>query len=309
MRKMIAYACFAFCFAFCFSAAPAAAGVRTYIYVSGNDANACTSPSAPCATIQRGIDVAGVKGEVLCLNPSFFGTANISFSITIICTHDTWQTGVNQVVVTTAASDVVIIDGMEMNHRDSPISSGINFTGAGTLIVRNSKITSATTGIRFFPSGPATLIVEDLAITNCSFVGLHIQPQPGGYANAHVRNVKVNNSGFGIVADGQGSTSGINLNIQGSLSANNANQGLWAYTVPGAAPVNVNAKGLQISGNFGVGIRADGPTAVVRVGSSLISSNILGLVAASGGQILTHGDNQLDGNGSDGTFSGAIPLK
>ena len=63
-----------------------------------------------------------------------------------------------------------------------------------------------------------------------------------------------------------------------------------------------------ISNNTGFGISATG-NAIVRVANTTILSNNVGVVAGGGAQVVSYGDNRLDGNGSGETFSATIPKK
>jgi hypothetical protein len=53
--------------------------------------------------------------------------------------------------------------------------------------------------------------------------------------------------------------------------------------------------------NLGEGVRSVGANAVVRIGNSVVTGNGTGLVVSGGGVIQSYGNNQINGNGVDGT--------
>lgn len=65
----------------------------------------------------------------------------------------------------------------------------------------------------------------------------------------------------------------------------------------------------SVANNRSGGIAANGAEAVVRVGNSLIAGNGTGIAAGTGGRILSYGDNRLDGNATDGSFTGTAARK
>ena len=52
-----------------------------------------------------------------------------------------------------------------------------------------------------------------------------------------------------------------------------------------------------------IGLRSDGPTTTVRIGTSVIFGNVTGVVSANGGALQSYGNNQLNGNTTDGSMS------
>ena len=62
------------------------------------------------------------------------------------------------------------------------------------------------------------------------------------------------------------------------------------------------------SANNGFGIRSIGPNVTVRVDGSTIIGNGTGVSALSGGALLSTGNNMLQANGTNRSFTGAVPL-
>src|SRR4051812_23406139 len=90
------------------TASPGGAGFAAYLSRSGSG-TACTF-SAPCTSAETAIAVAGVNGEVICLDKGgYTGSFNISFSVTISCSDGLWENPFQLITINTpAGSDVVI---------------------------------------------------------------------------------------------------------------------------------------------------------------------------------------------------------
>jgi hypothetical protein len=77
----------------------------------------------------------------------------------------------------------------------------------------------------------------------------------------------------------------------------------------------VSVKDSHISGNLTNGIGVLGATAsgtgsaIITVGSSMITSNVNGVASGGAGQMRTHGNNQLQLNGTNGAFTSIVGLQ
>ena len=118
--------------------------------------------------------------------------------------------------------------------------------------------------------------------------------------------VQVENNTFGIAVDGTGSTGGINMTIADSVSAGNTQDGIIATSPGGGASIAVMVKNTK-SANNTFGIRSFGTNVTVRVDGSTIVGNGTGL--SGSGALLSSGNNLVEANGVNGTFSGSMALK
>ena len=170
-------------------------------------------------------------------------------------------------------------------------------------------------GLEFTPSGGATLHVSDSIFYNLAGPGILVRPAGSGYANAHIRNTRFERNANGLFADGSGSSIGINVNISESMAVENQGNGIGAYSPAGAAPVTVSVKDSHISGNLtnGLGVLAatasGAGSAVIAVGSTMITANVNGVAPAGAGQIRSHGNNQVQFNGNNGAFTSNVGLQ
>jgi hypothetical protein len=106
--------------------------------------------------------------------------------------------------------------------------------------------------------------------------------------------------------DSTGGTNAVNLNFVDSISAGNTNFNVSALTTAGHGTPNVTLNRASLSASL-LGLKADGPTATVRVGNSVIFGNVTGVQSLNGGTLQSYGNNQINGNTTDGSI-GTIPL-
>jgi hypothetical protein len=120
-------------------------------------------------------------------------------------------------------------------------------------------------------------------------------------------HVRVEGNTTGILSLG-GGTQPIIVQIRDSVAAGNSSHGMSAVSTSGALSALVIDR-TSATLNLGDGIRAQGTGALVHVGSSTVIGNVGGLVAVSGGSILSYQDNKASGNGADGGPTGVLTMK
>jgi hypothetical protein len=307
---------------YCFGASPASAQTGNLFHawvsvISGTDDPTCgVDPSVPCKTVNGALARIRPGGEIQCLDVMNNFFPPITKSVTITCdlartSNSTVGGGYSVMGINVAATDVVILRGFNFDGSQAGIFAGLTFSGPGTLILDNCKITGFTTGVLFQPNGPAKLVVS-----NCIFAdngvgstgaGIRVFPQPGGTAQVELDHVTVSSNVYGIAADGSNSTGGINMTVSDSVLSANTNDGLVATTSAGGAPIGVTVTNTK-STNNGFGLRALGANVTVRAESSKIIGNSTGLSFFSGA-LLSAGNNVVETNGVNGAFSGPLTLK
>src|ERR671926_52382 len=105
-------------------ASASAQATRTWVSGVGDDANPC-SRTAPCKTFAGAISKTANGGEINCLDPGGFGGVTITKSLTIKCQYTeggVLVSGTNAIVVNAAATDTVILEGLDING----IGTGLN---------------------------------------------------------------------------------------------------------------------------------------------------------------------------------------
>ena len=289
---------FVFVFAFTSIAQPQA--TRTWVSGVGDDVNPC-SRTAPCKTFAGAISKTAANGEINCLDPGGYGAVTITKSITIDC-EDTQGSILasltNGVVINTAGIDVRL--------------RGISINGAGNgvnciRLLVGSKLTLDEVVCANFTqhgvsiensSGTANLVVWNSSFRNNSGNGINTFVTGSGAANVaiHTSLFAFNNIGVNLGIQAKGSIAdSIVTNSAGSLG-----QGLRAD----GASSNLTAQNNQIVNNTTGVFAANGGN--VRIGGNVISHNGTGL---SGANILSFGQNSIDGNTVNGAVTGAASVQ
>jgi len=216
---------------------------------------------------------------------------------------------------------IVTIRNLSFNNNSGIAGTSIDFQSGAALhiencVIQNLSHNSPYVGIKFRPSVPgAHLFVTDTIVKNSgtpilgSIGGaIVVSPQSGGTAQVALNRVTVAKNVFGIVADGTGSSGGINMTISDSVASGNSRDGVLAVTPSGGAPIGVMVTNTKLVNNA-FGIRSIGPNVIVRAGDSTITGNGIGLSFSGGGTLLSYGTNKVQANGSDGAFSGPVGLQ
>jgi hypothetical protein len=275
-------------------AAPASALLATRTWVSGvgSDANAC-SRTAPCETFVGAFLKTETGGEIDVLDSGGFGALTITKSIRIATTGDTagvLVSGTNGFVVD-APGENVVLKGLDFNGLSSGLI-GLDVLEAASVRLEDSTIQGFNTGIYFAPgSANAKLTVANSVINDNAEDSVLIAPQGSGSAKANLVNDTIEGGACGVAVGAYGSTASAGLandcgtNSSGS-GAKAAQVGVWDST---------------ITDSLGAGVLADGPGAELTVFSDTIADNEVGLLAVSGGAIVSLGGNALFANTTDGT--------
>jgi hypothetical protein len=325
LRLWLAFAMLACC-GLLTSAPAAAQATRTWISGVGDDANPC-SRTAPCKTFAGAISKTAATGEINCLDPGGFGAVTITKSITLSCegvTAGVLVASTNGITINAASTDVVRIRGLDIEGLSTIGGSlnGINFLNGGELYVTNVKINgfggtgSQGYGISFTPTASsATLVLDNVELVRNGNAGaantsggLLIKPAAGMAANVSVsRSIIIRNTKAGIRADTTGNAGAvIKMNVSDTVITDN-DVGILVKSP--AETISLAVDGSTITQNTTNGIVVTGPGATVRVANSLIAGSATGVLSQTSGVINSYGNNRLDGNTVDGTFTATIPTK
>lgn len=298
-------------------AAPASAqATRTFVSGVGNDADPC-SRTAPCRTFSGAQTKTAPGGEINCLDPGGYGGLTIVKPLTIRCDYTEGGglvagAGVNGITINAAATDVVYLSGLDI-FGSTTATNGVRFLVGAALHIRNSTIhrfnAASGTGILWAPTvAGAELTVRDSVISDngSGATGGGIVIDPGGNFSSKItlKSVEiVNNFNVGLKVDMTTSTGpGTFVSIEDSLVSGNVN-GIHALHPAGQQGILITINDTVIVNNSGIGLLGDGASATMRVGYTTISGNATGVSRLNASQIVSYGDNRLNGNTSaDGTF-------
>lgn len=294
-----------------FTGSANAQATRTWISGVGDDVNPC-SRTAPCKTFAGAISKTAAGGEIDCLDPGGFGALTIAKSITIDCGEGMSGaaggisgSGTNGININAAVTDRIVIRNLVINGGTlvTPGVAGIRVLAAGSVTVQHVSIfgfgSGVGSGIDVVPSASGNttkVFLRDVEVYNNLLVGINIAPTNGALVKGMLENVLVTNNGTnGLLVADNGSVS-----VRNSRFAGNGSKGVFAKSTTLAAQINLD--GVLIANNTGQGITSQGTNAVVRIADCGIYGNSTG-VLASGGMVLSFGDNRIAGNGTDGTPS------
>jgi hypothetical protein len=320
----------------CYVAPVHAQATRTWVSGVGDDVNPC-SRTAPCKTFAGAISKTSAGGEINCLDPGGYGTLTITKSITIDCAGtigSVLASGTNGFNINDSASGFpgtirVILRNLSINGAQSGAQNasgnpgsglvGINFTSGASLFVENVIIQNfnagTATGIRFAPSSPARLFVDnsELASNGAGGGGGAILVAPSGNsgsATAMVQNTRMFNNAFhSIRVDTAGNIGGgANVTVDNSTMSLSVD-GVVVNQPVGTSAATVMIGNSTITNNQTHGLTASGASARIRIGNSTITNSGTAALQSGGAIINTYGTNQINGNSvSDGTFTlPAIP--
>jgi Right handed beta helix region len=288
-----------------------AAGV-TYVSSTGDDANPCTA-AQPCKSFIFALD-AGLAsgGQISCLNSPAPPDEQIGLaaSLTIDCAGVYDATIGNQAAFRLHGTNQVV---KIRNLTFSGAAGGypaISATGSGTLILENCvfenfNASGAGPALDIEPTGTFSLVIKNSRVSNGSSVGIILKPASGGSINATFDHVTVTENGAaGIRLD---TTNGpATVDLTDSVIFNNGGNGFGVTSGAGQAVVSITRS--VIAKNAGVGVAANGPAAGVMIDATLLDSNSTATSAASGGHILTYGNNRIVGPAGSG-FTGPASLQ
>ena len=305
----------AFCL-FVFHGAAYAQATRTWVSGVGDDANPC-SRTAPCKTFAGAISKTAAGGEINVLDPGGFGGVTITKSITIngygqiagVLTG-----GTNGIIVNATATDIVVLRNLTVDGVGTGLA-GVKILNAGAVHLEHMEIfnfnSASGYGVWVNNSfGDTQVFMDDVTVFNNGSTGgggIYFQPLNPGSATGMITNSQIaNNQGFaGLRVDGRAF-----VTVRESSITGNAQHG--AVTVATTFPADIAVHDSMVTGNGiaatsnGAGLQAQGTTASVRVKSSVITDNEVGIRALSSGILTSYGDNMLYGNTTNGTATSTV---
>jgi hypothetical protein len=298
--KLLALAIFTLAFA----TMTQAQATRTWVSGVGDDANPC-SRTAPCKTFAGAISKTATDGEIDALDPGGFGAVTITKAITI--DGNGWGSilaaatnGINVNVATAGVTNWVQIRNLSINGAGSGLIGVSISGGTGTSVsIENCVIFGFKAGSGRGVSDTRTtgsnqLFISDSIIKSNLNQGIVVS---GAQTNkSTIERVQVWGNGVGILCSGASNI----MNVHGTRVSKNGSSGLAADT-GGRIDIHDSFTGLN-----GTGINSDSG-AEVKVARTAIVRNTTNGLGLSGGTILSYGNNEIDGNVGNQTFSPGGP--
>ena len=278
--------------------------IRTFVASTGSDANPC-SRVAPCRTFGAALAQTAGGGEIVALDSGGYGAVTISQAVTIVAAPGI-QASISPssgtaITVNAGPSDVVVLRNLYLNAQGGEI--GIAYYAARALQVENLVINGFTNeGILMSLTNPADLYVADTIIRNTGGSGIYLYSD-SGTANVSIVRARLENNYHGVEA-----VSNVRVSVKDTIASGGAGTAFAAGF--GSASAQLNLEGCVASGNaYGITAYSASSTATVRVSNCSLTGNGTGVLAGINGLILSRGNNTLEGNISDGTFTGSYAAK
>ena len=279
--------------------------IRTFVASTGSDANPC-SRVAPCRTFGAALAQTAGGGEIVALDSGGYGAVTISQSVTIVAAPGV-QASISPssgsaIVVNAAPSDTVILRNLNLNGQGGLY--GVHYQAGGALHIEALSINGfGNYGIQASLSSAGMLYVADTVSRNNGGGGIYLH-STSGTLNASVVRVRLEANAYNGLAAGDNTR----VTVKDSVASGNL---IGFAVLTDSTPAVLNLEGCVASGNTS-GIYAYGfsGTATVRVSNCTVTDNTShGVLADTNGTILSRGNNTVEGNNTNGSFSGSFAAK
>lgn len=284
-----------------------AQATRTWVSGVGDDANPC-SRTAPCKTWAGAISKTASGGVIDALDPGGFGAVTITKPITLEgngTLASTLASGTNGVIIniTTGSNRDVVLRNILIDGSGTTLGlNGVRFLAGDSLLVEGCSIEQFSgSGIDFEPNSTARLNVLNTTITQMGTQGILVRPAVGGVARVSVFESNIIRNVNGIVMQ-DANNSPIAVSVSHSRVSNNNTDGIFANSTTAAGITSI-VEESEVSHNGSVALRTAGGAGRIRAANNLIFGNTTG-VSAPAGELCTFGNNRLNGNSTNGSFTG-----
>jgi hypothetical protein len=297
-----------------------AARAQIFISASGNDSNAC-SRTAPCRTLQRGVNATSPGRELTILTSGEYGRATITKGMTVLA--EGVSANIRSFASNLAAIDIdasgqkVALKGLFLTGGNRG-GVGIQVRAAASVHIEDCTVERFVFGgIRLISTGSEVFVSNTVSRNNASD-GLRA-PFTGASDRLTVDNSRFeNNAGNGLVAfDGVTTITRSIFSGNGDGSANTGN-GVWLGTGGGVMNVSESTASENRNNGFYVqGGRMNLDDVVARTSSAQTGLYIddgadafvtdssffgLGLDVYNEGTLFTYGNNSSDDLSNSGTM-------
>lgn len=271
---------------------------QTFVSTSGNDANVTCDRANPCRTFNTAVWRTRDGGEVIALDSGEYGTIAAGRFVSVIAAP-----GVHAQITATSGDAIffpvsntigtIVLRGLTIVGHGTG-TNGITSTSLGALYVENCVIDGFTGGAINFQQTFAKLFVKDTIVRNNGqsiHAGIYIN---GGTVS--IDHCTVENNGYGIVIDGG------RITIRDSVVSGNVHNGFWARGPGNWWGASYIENCMVTYNETGISAGNGSSPATVLVSNTIITGNENG-VSIANGSIWSYGNNRLDGNRDDGSFS------
>jgi hypothetical protein len=261
--------------------------------------------------VQHDHDVVAAGGEIRMLDPGSYGLLTITKEISILGGgHGGIAASNNATAITINAgtTDVINLRGLVIEGFGTG-AGAIEFQGGASLNVQDSIIRNFTENGIFFSTPTASRLQVSRTVVadihgNTSPTTIAIQPSGSGSAVVVLDHVELNHGDTGIFANSSSTTGNVKVTISDSVITNYSTQEA-VFVQSGNSVIEVMIRNCTISNSL-IGIFTVGSHAVVRLTRSTITANVEGLHTEVSGSLISYGDNNIDGNTTNGSPTSTV---
>jgi hypothetical protein len=289
-----------------------AQATRTWVSGVGDDANPC-SRTAPCKTFAGAISKTANGGEIDAIDPGGYGQVTITKSITL---DGGGGQGFASILVSSgngvnvnASGASVTIRRLSFQGVGASANRGISATNVANLNIEDVTIQGMVNEAVFVNlSSGANVNVRDCTFRingsagGANGAGLRVTTSDATQGAGHTVYLSVVNTTSDSNTEGYRIENNVRATIFNSVASNNALNGFDSF--PGAQTSEVNLESCVSANNkqWGVVVFDRG---TFRLSNTTVGNNVqIGLNANGTGAILTYSNNKVQGNGSNGSFTG-----
>ncbi|MGH9760585.1 MAG: right-handed parallel beta-helix repeat-containing protein, partial [Blastocatellia bacterium] len=173
----------------------------TFVSSGGDDGNVC-SATAPCRTLQAGINAVAAGGVVYVMNPGVYGTSTLSINKSATIEASAGVTALltitsgHGVDIEAGTTDVIGLRGLTITYQGAPVGNyqGILFNSGSNLTVEDCVINGfPANGIALNCSGHA--LVRNTSVRNNLANGIQVYG-PSGFASIEKVSLRANAGGI-----------------------------------------------------------------------------------------------------------------
>jgi nitrous oxidase accessory protein NosD len=270
---------------------------RVFMSTTGNNANDCSNPLTPCLDFAGALSQVNAGGEIVAEATGPYGPLTITKAVTISGPPGVVIYSGHQVTINAPGATVVLrgltIDGNGANE------NGIVVQASGATYVESCVVANfGGNGILF---GNGLLFVKDTVVRGMggtgSGFGIWITPN-STVVKASIDHCRIEANQIGIFCNPKAIAT-----VRHSVLAGNANTGA---ALGGDATAELNLENCVVANNL-AGVGSD--TGTVRVSNTTITDNGTGLYSLNGGSLVSRSNNTVEGNGTNGAFTGTYAAK
>jgi hypothetical protein len=271
---------------------------RSYVSVSGSDANVCSNSTTPCRTFVGAVAQTSYGGQVVVLDSGTYDGGTITQAVTIHAPAGVAAL-VETPIVVDAPNQIVTLQGLTFASPTPGVGTAITINHGWALNIENCVLRGWNIGLYF--NIIARLSVLDSTIRD-NRTGIYLGPTPGPVRASIAHTRLLDNSLYGLFI----SSNAARVTVREVLATGN-HYALYA-TSNSSTPAELHVSASILSNNYG-GVLATTNVGYgkVRIWDSSVTNNVYGLTAQAPGVILSRVDNTIEGNGTDtvgtiGTF-------